>query len=168
MTTAIPRQFINVDLVLEHKGVKRTVPAALDTGAEVYLAMDRSDAEALKLPQGKEVMHTGIGGGQIGFETVVDFASIGGAPECILARVPISVLDLDINGVRALIGEHFMRLLGMKLDITREGVTVSCAKGPGRVIEVGASEGWKSFVGFGLAAGIILVVGSVALGESKR
>ena len=167
MTTATPRQFINVDLVLEHKGLKRIVPAALDTGAEVYIAMDKSDAEALKLPPGKEVMHTGIGGGQIGFETVVDLASIGGAPECILARVPISVLDLDINGVRALVGEHFMRLLGMKLDITREGVKIACAKGPGHIIEVGAGD-WKSFVGFGLAAGIILVLGTVAIGESKR
>jgi len=161
MTT---KYLLRVDLLLAHRGKELIVPAALDTGAEGFIVLNRREALELGLELGDLSYAQGVGGMVPTWSSMANRVSFS-APGCALEKVPISVMDLEISGARALVGEDFLKSIKATIEMTPDGVMVKCAAGPkvaiasGRVINVG----WPVGAAFGLAAAFVFLVGYMAI-----
>jgi len=160
----VTRYLLRVDLVLEQRGKKVSVPAALDTGAESFIVLNRADALDLGLELGDLSYAKGVGGMVPMWASMVDRASFE-APGCALEKVPVHVMDLEISGARALIGEDFLKSIKATIEMTPEGVMVRCASGPKVPIASGMAINidWPVGAAFGLAAALVFLVGYAAL-----
>lgn len=101
-----------------------------DTGAETYAFIDESIASVLGLTRGDAVAYSGIAGDSVGFKSEVSRVSILDNPDCSLDKVPVIVGRVTVPNVQVLIGEYFMRSVGMVTEITEDGTRISCKKGP--------------------------------------
>jgi hypothetical protein len=100
-----------------------------DTGAETYAFLDESIATQLGLTKGEAIGYSGIAGSSIGFKSEVSRVSLLDNADCSLDKVPVIVGQVSVPNVQLLIGEYFMRSVGMSTEVTEDGVKISCKKG---------------------------------------
>lgn len=156
---------LNIDIDFTQAGRTQRMKALLDTGAEHFVVFSRGAAGKLALPQGKEAAAYGVGGNMVvGFKTQVDQVAVVGSPACTLVKVPALVLPQVTPGVDVLLGEHYLRSVDARLEMSEEGATLSCKEGPKTPIRVSAAtqgiETMLVFSGIGLLVlGAITVLG---------
>jgi len=127
---------IPIPVRIEYQGRVVNTTALHDTGAETFAFIDQSIARKLGLPQGSAQGYSGIAGSSVGFKSKVDRITVTTAPNCSLAPVNVIVGNVDIPNVELLVGEYFMRSVGMVTETNEKQVVISCKGGPKVAISV--------------------------------
>lgn len=120
---------IRIKVRLSYRGRYVDAVALHDTGAETYAFVDSSIAEKLGLPRGEAIGYAGIAGSSVGFKSEVDSFQILDNPDCSLGKMPVVVGRVSVPNVQLLVGEYFMRSVGMTTEVTEDGISISCRKG---------------------------------------
>jgi hypothetical protein len=132
------KRFVSVDVTLTYKGKSVVVPAAIDTGASDFGFLDAAVANGLGLPLGDKVGYSGVGGvPQEGWFRAVDSAFINENKKCQVNNFEIlaGTLGAEQYGIKMLVGQDFMRTVGMNLKFEKSGnVVIACEGSEGVVI----------------------------------
>ena len=120
---------IRLNVRISYRGRSVDAVALHDTGAETYAFLDNSIAERLGLPRGSAVGYAGIAGSSVGFNSEVDSFQVLGNSDCAIGKMPVVVGQVTVPNVEALVGEYFMRSVGMTTEVSENGISISCRKG---------------------------------------
>jgi len=117
MATYLAPNLISVDAILQHGGKSVTIQAIVDSGAQTSI-IDRQATSGLNLIMGDRIAFSGVGNTQTyGFTSTIDKIIIAENKDCTASNAPVIIGDLGLGGgIQALLGDPFMRQVGMIID----------------------------------------------------